>query len=338
MKKNLSLTLLMSLLIASIGLENSMAEENKSNKKNVPQNSETKSSNNNFQKLLGEKVSLGLFTSYQRSEFSFDTPAGHSILKWREMEGYSVGSEIKYKVLDLQSEKGWLKGNDLFFSYTYSNLRGEGTDDDISNYTEDSYVSAFSVQKAKGTVNDFRFGSNFDFEKFETFTPSLRLGAFYKKLKFDMNDGNSVAVNYYNKIAGNYRITGLGQRTESEFSGLTIGGKISSKNNDSENALIVDLYPAVSYFGRQYWPQRDPEDRNWKLSDAQPGFGFKVAYEHYFKALNQNFKIFSSYESIRVNKLNEKGDYYSVKGGSAYSEAKGNAKFNSFMFGLGIYF
>jgi len=338
MKKNLSLALLMSLFIASIGLENSIAEENKSNKKNVPQNSQIKSSNNNFQKLLGEKLSLGLFTSYQRSEFSFDTPAGHSILKWREMEGYSVGSEIKYKVLDLQSQKGWLKGNDLFFSYTYSNLRGEGTDDDISNYSKNSSLSAFSVQKAKGSVNDFRFGSNFDFEKFENFTPSLRLGAFYKKLKFDMRDGNFVGVDYLNKIAVNTKINGLGQRTESEFSGLTIGGKISNKNNDSENALIVDLYPAVSYVGKQYWPQRDPEDRNWKLSDAQPGFGFKVAFEHYFKALDQNFKIFSSYESIRVNKLNEKGDYYSVKGGSEDSEAKGNAKFNSFMLGLGIYF
>lgn len=327
--------LILSFILASLILPNISLAKDLSETKNID-----KLQNSNSNKSSDKKFSLGIFGSYQKSEFSFDTPAAHSILKWREMRGYSIGTELKYKTFSDQNDN-LIKGNDIFFSYEYSNLKGEGTDDDISNYDKDYGFSYYSIQKAKGYGHDFRLGTSFDFEKFSNITPSLRIGGFNKMIKFDMNDGvgagfsinsPSSASLYYDKISG------LAQRTRSQFSGLFIGGKLSHKNGDSENALIFDFYPAVKYFGKQFWPQREPESQNWELEGAKPGYGFKVALEHYFKVNNQTLKLFSSFESIKINELIESAYYYTINGGDANSTVKGNAKYNSFNMGLGFYF
>ncbi|MBM3590014.1 MAG: hypothetical protein FJX30_01365 [Alphaproteobacteria bacterium] len=251
------------------------------------------------------------------------------------MAGYSIGTELKYKTFS-DPNNNLVKGNDIFFSYEYSNLKGEGTDDDISNFISAEPFAFYSIQKAKGYGHDFRLVTSFDFEKFSDITPSLRIGGFHKMLKFDMNDGVGAGFDtgnaYYDKISG------LAQRTRSQFSGPIIGGKLSHKNGDSENVLIFDFYPAVKYYGKQFWPQREPEAQNWKLRGAQLGYGFKVGLEHYFKVNNQTLKLFSSFESIKINKLIESSYYYRIKGGDANSAVKGNANYNSVNMGLGFYF
>ena len=286
-----------------------------------------------------KKLSFGINASFEQSNFYFDTPAAHSILKWREMKGYSIGGELKYKIFDFDDEfsNSIIEGSDVFMSYAFSKLKGEGTDDDVTNYN-DSTISAFSVQKAKGKSHDLRLGTNIDIHKNNNFTSSLRLGGFYKELNFDMNDGNAIAIDYANSRGGNFKINGLGQRTKSKFTSMIIGGKISHESQETENVLIFDLYPAVYYRGDQLWPQRDPKDQNWSLESTNPGFGFQVALEHYFKISNQKLRIFSSYESITVKKLKESGDYYQVTGGTAQSSAKGRANFDSFKMGIGVYF
>ena len=282
-----------------------------------------------------KKFSYGINSSYQKSNFSFDTPAAHSILKWQEMNGYSIGTELKYKVFDTNNDYNAIKGSDAFFSYEYSKLSGSGTDDDITNAKS---LAVFSVQKAKGNSHDIRVGTNLDFKEYNNITPSIRFGGFYKKLKFDMNDGKFLAADFKRGRAGLVKISGLGQRTNSVFTGVTIGGKISHKSEGSENVLIVDFYPAVQYTGNQHWPQREPESQHWKLKSATPGMGLKVALEHHFKVSEQNLKIFSSYESIKINKLNESGTNYSVKGGSSDSSVNGETLFNSLNMGIGLYF
>jgi len=171
-----------------------------------------------------------------------------------------------------------------------------------------------------------------------------------------MNDGVGAGFERdktLNLNIGEYdKISGLGQRTRSQFSGPIIGGKLSHKNGDSENVLIFDFYPAVKYYGKQFWPQRGPGAENWKLRDAQLGYGFKVGLEHYFKVNNQTLKLFSSFESIKINKLiqsqtsfiNKDGDVdyvvkeFRIKGGDADSVVKGNVNYNSVNMGLGFYF
>lgn len=257
------------------------------------------------------------------------------------MKGYSIGGELKYKIFDDESSNSIIKGSDVFASYAFSNLKGEGTDDDITNYNNESVVTAFSVQKAKGKSHDVRLGTNIDIYKNNNFTTSLRFGGLYKELNFDMNDGNMIAIikiNEDERVGRNIEINGLGQRTKSKFTSMIIGGKFSHESQETENVLIIDLYPTVYYRGDQLWPQRDPEDRNWSLESTNPGFGFQVGLEHYFKISNQKLKLFSSYESITVKKLKEMGDDYQVIGGTAQSSVKGRANFDSFKMGIGIYF
>ena len=254
------------------------------------------------------------------------------------MNGYSIGTELKYKVFDANNDykfmdvlNGSFSGGEVFFSYEFSKLSGSGTDDDITN--GDESLMAFSVQKAKGNSHDIRVGTNLDLGEYNNITPSIRFGGFYKKLKFDMNGGKS--LQHYDSNPTLTEFSGLGQRTNSVFTGTIIGGQISHKSEGSENVLIVDFYPAVQYTGNQHWPHRN---LHWKLKSATPGMGLKVALEHHFKVSEQNLKIFSSYESIKINKLNESGPNYSVKGGSSDSSVNGETLFNSLNMGIGLYF
>jgi len=311
----------------------SFAEEKKpSDKAKITSFAEEKKPSDKAKITSQKKFSYGINSSYQKSNFSFDTPAAHSILKWQEMNGYSIGTELKYKVFDTNNDYNTIKGSDVFFSYDYSKLSGSGTDDDITNAKS---FAAFSVQKAKGNSHDIRVGTNLDFKEYNNITPSIRFGGFYKKLKFDMNDGKILLVDFDQALAGLGKLSGLGQRTNSVFTGVTIGGKISHKLEGNENVLIVDFYPAVQYTGNQHWPHRN---LHWKLKSATPGMGLKVALEHHFKVSEQNLKIFSSYEYIKINKLNESGTNYSVKGGSSDSSVNGEALFNSLNMGIGLYF
>jgi hypothetical protein len=287
-----------------------------------------------------KRLTYGIFSSFQKSNFSFDTPDFHSILKWRDMEGYSVGSEINYKITD--NPDNLIKGSDAFFSYAYSRVRGEGTDDDISNANGDYSVASYSVQKVFGNSNDYRFGVNLDLLKINNFTSSFRIGGFHKKLNLDMTSG----FYFFSDEAGKF--LGVTQRTRSKFSGVILGGKISHKTPDTENVLILDIYPSVSYKGKQFWPNRYMQQQHWILRGHDRGFGFKVGFEHYFKINNQNLKMFSSYESIKIKRLREYrydriGDAYdlehvSVIGGTADAFVKGRAKFDAFNMGIGINF
>ncbi len=278
--------------------------------------------------IANKEFSIGFYSSFQNSDFSFDTPAAHSILKWREMKGYNIGTELKYQIFNSQEEYLINKSN-IFLNYSYSELKGEGTDDDISNYG-----GGYSISKAEGNINDVRLIADIESIDFSGFAPAIRLGGFYKRVNFDMRGGYFLYANDKGALIGEF-LDDLTARTSSEFSGATVGGKITHKTDSSENILLFDFYPSVKYHGNQNWPLRE---LRWKLSSASPGIGFKIGLEHYFKVSNQAFKLFSSFESIKIKKLKEFEPGYSVIGGSKNSAVNGNASFNAFNIGAGIYF
>ena len=291
-------------------------------------------STNNNDSQDNKRLTYGIFSSFQKSNFSFDTPYAHSILKWRDMEGYSVGGEVNYKITDKPSADNLIKGSDAFFSYAYSRVRGEGTDDDIQN--SDLNFTGYSIHKVFGNSNDFRFGVNLDLLKNNNFTSSFRIGGFHKKLNLDMSSGYYFYADFAEGTAEFGKPLGLTQRTRSKFSGIILGGKISHKTADTENVLILDIYPSVSYKGKQFWPNRYMQQQHWILRGHDRGFGFKVGFEHYFKINNQNLKMFSSYESIKIKRLREYEYDLSVIGGTEDALVKGRAKFDAFNMGIGI--
>ena len=278
--------------------------------------------------ISNKEFSFGLHSSFQNADFSFDTPGAHSILKWREMKGYNIGTELKYQIFDTQGEYLINKSN-IFLNYSYSKLKGDGTDDDISNY-----FGVYSVHEAEGNIHDARAIVDIESADFNGFAPAIRLGGFYKRVNFDMSHGYFLYATNSGAFIGEFPDV-LTQRTSSVFSGATVGGKITHKTDSSENILLFDFYPSVKYQGNQHWPLRE---LHWKLSSASPGMGFKIGLEHYFKISNQAFKLFSSFESIKINKLKEFGPEYSIIGGSKDSAVNGNASFNAFNIGAGIYF
>lgn len=243
------------------------------------------------------------------------------------MNGYSIGTELKYKIFD---NDNFMQKSDIFASYYYSSLSGKGVDDDIRNY-----YGIISFHKAKGTSHDIRLGTNLSIGTYENITPYIRLGGFYKKIRFDMNLNE--AISYYGYYDSFYKgkFSTVSQRSDSVFTGVTAGTKISYESDKTTNSLIADFYPAVYYTGKQHWPLREPENQYWQLKQGRPGIGFKVTLENY---LTENFKLFSSYEYIEIHRLNEFVSNYSYKGGTDSSFAKGKASFNSLNMGMGLYF
>ncbi len=283
-----------------------------------------------------KNFSIGIRGELSKSNFSFDTPAGHSILKWQDMSGKGLGLDLGYKFDDKF---------DVFFSHSVSTSKGNGTDDDISNLG-----GAYSVQSATGRVSDTKIGLNIKAYEKNSLSLSPRVGYFYKNARLKMNDGKVIDISKGEscKIGTNcgiLEISGLGQRTDSKFQGAFIGVKLDKKSSeDAINTLIFDFYPMTSYRGKQYWPQREPQDQNWSLSsvsdkDAGSNYGFFVQAEHKFK-LDEKFwmKIYANYENIKISKLSERGSYYYVVGGGPYSTVKGNANWESFAAGIGLIF
>jgi len=277
-----------------------------------------------------KNLSIGIRGELSKSNFSFDTPAGHSILKWQDMSGKGLGLDLGYKFDDKI---------DVFFSHSVSTSKGNGTDDDISNLG-----GGYSVQSATGRVSDTKIGLNFKVYEKNSLSLSPRVGYFYKNARLKMNDGTfldagngSCVVDQPCGISSQSKIYGLAQRTDSKFKGSFIGVKLDKKSSeDAVNTLIFDFYPMVSYRGKQYWPQREPQVQNWSLSsasgkDARKNYGFFVQAEHKFK-LDEKFwmKIYANYENIKISKLSERARYYYVVGGGPYSTVKGNANRESF--------
>lgn len=301
--------------------------------------------------------SVGIRGEISKSDFSFDTPAGNSILKWENMRGRGVGIDLGYKFNDTI---------EAFGSYTSSTSNGKGTDDDITNsleYDASLYtpkpnelgnkeiflpLSAYSIHKAKAKSKDLRVGLNIKLFNNASTKISGRLGYFNKKLTQELNSGKQlVSYLYYrpyqvlSTLGATRSINGLAAKTDSNFSGAIVGFKIDkSSSNDSINSLIVDFYPSVTYKGNQLWPQREIESQHWSLKNANgKNYGLFVQASHEFK-INESlwFKLYANYENIHISKLKERANEYSIKGGDKNSAVKGNTKYENIVAGIGLSF
>lgn len=301
--------------------------------------------------------SVGIRGEISKSDFSFDTPAGNSILKWENMRGRGVGIDLGYKFNDTI---------EAFGSYTSSTSNGKGTDDDITNsleYDASLYtpkpnelgnkeiflpLSAYSIHKAKAKSKDLRVGLNIKLFNNASTKISGRLGYFNKKLTQELNSGKQlVSYLYYrpyqvlSTLGATRSINGLAAKTDSNFSGAIVGFKIDkSFNNDSINSLIVDFYPSVAYDGDQFWPQRESQSQRWSLNNANnKNYGLFVQASHEFK-INESlwFKLYANYENIHISKLKESGYKFNIKGGDKDSATKGNTKYENIVAGIGLSF
>ena len=91
--------------------------------------------------------SSNIFLGFEQSSFMFDTPLAHSILKWNDMQGFQTGFEFYAGYSKIRG----------YFKYTFSQLKGTGTDDDMANSDINGFA-AFSTHNAKGSSHDLRFG------------------------------------------------------------------------------------------------------------------------------------------------------------------------------------
>lgn len=300
-----------------------------------------------------KSFSIGVRSEISKSDFSFDTPAANSILKWENMRGRGIGIDLGYKINDTV---------EAFGNYTYSTSKGKGTDDDITNSQEYGPIlgissqnefyyfplTAYSIHKAKARSADTRLGLNIKLYNNNFTKVSGRFGYFNKNLIQKMNNGKQLASIFYHNSSSTYAIlgqtqslSGLSAKTNSNFSGAIVGFKIDkSFNNNSINSLIFDFYPSVSYKGNQFWPQRDSESQRWSLKNANSkNYGLFVQASHEFK-IDDNlwFKLYANYENIQISKLKEKGNSLSVKGGDIESAVKGNTKYENIVAGIGLTF
>ncbi len=291
------------------------------------------SQKSNLQKFSDKKnkagaVTLGLRLGFTKDKFVFDTPAAHSILSWRDMQGGFFGLDLGVKAT---------KNIDLAFEFTRSKTKGEGTDDDIQNDG-----GAYSKQKARGNVKDYSLVANFDVYKTQSFKFSPRIGYFYKVADLNMYNGTTD----YDGVAGTVD-KALNQHTTSKFYGPKVGFKFEkSFSANSRDVLIFDYYPLVQYSGRQFWPQREEEAKHWRLKSINGSGSFArnrglmTRIEHII-GVNQALatKLYASYEYISVTKLAEiesDGQIFSSRRGNA--EVNGYAKWHSFSAGIGFEF
>lgn len=271
--------------------------------------------------------SFGLRLGYAKSQFAFDTPDTHSILNWGNMNAVSGGIDLGIKITD---------NIDVALEYSYSKLKGVGSDDDMQNG-----LGYYSKQKARGHVNDLSIVTNFDLFKSNQLKISPRLGYFFKRARLGMYD--ALADNNSEPSTFHYD-SSLSQQTRSTYQGAKVGLKFEdSFSANTKEAFIFDYYPLVQYHGRQFWPHGY---QKWNLESSNDSaslgrnYGFMARFEHNFRASESSniwMKIYSFYELISVNDIIYKGNNtYSAELGNAAS--KGYANWRSYGVGIGVYY
>lgn len=284
-----------------------------------------------------KKFNIGFTGAFEKSNHSFNTPALDANHQYRELGGYSLGVESSYKFYDNPNSDLFIKGSDIFFNASFSKVKGENSIDLLSNSKNADYT-AYVIAKAKAKFYDYRLGSNVDFAKNNNFTPSLRIGGFYKELYLNNFDSYILSSTKFNStfIGDTTYTSGQVLNVESSYTGLMIGGKLKHDSLQTQNVIIFDFYPLVRFKSKIFSPQ---ENFRTNLQSADLGFGFKIAFEHYFKFNNQKLKFFSSYENIKISRLKERDqDGLKTYGDSNISKSRGNSSFNSLNLGVGIYF
>ena len=292
--------------------------------------------------IFAKSVFIGIRGEFAQSNFAFDTPGSHSILKWNDMKNKGYGVDLGYHLNDTLG---------LYANYTRLASKGEGVDDDIMNVeslTKEGYPEAtISHQKASGIANDFRGGLNLGLFNGASTRISGRFGYFNKNLVLKLNDDIykfAAAIDQYSGVTKYWEFNknnGMGQRTNSRFNGATIGFKIDQfMSNDAITSLIIDFYPVVSYKGKQFWPQREIEAQRWFLKNANNNSrGGFIQFQHQIRLVdNIWFKIYANYEKIKVFRLKEFSVGEKITGGSAGTFSQGKTDFESLNGGVGLVF
>lgn len=284
-------------------------------------------STSSFAEVYDSNFSIGVRGQIQRNDFSFDTPIGHSILKWQDMKGNGYGLDLGYKFND---------NIDGFLNYTMTKSNsGNGTDDDISNYGK-----GFSVHKAKGETKDYKIGLNINAYKGKGLNLSPRIGYFHKSALLQLYGGQY----FYGDTSYGDNENAITQQTKSTFQGAVLGFKVDKQSSPEViNSLIFDFYPMVRYKGNQLWPYQTPGNGLlWSLKSVggkgalSRNMGMMVQLEHKFRLQGSLWmKIYTYYEHIQVQKLKEKADYGDT---NTLSIAKGKAEWDSVGLGVGLYF